>query len=194
MIISQTETTVILDKTKITVKGFVRSANNSFESLFVGFLDWLINQNFDQIDHQFAGNRVRIFISLPFSYLSEFLPATENESYPVPGGLSSYDLSANSLDEIFLTLYQLWLNQATPIPMLSILVEQWVNVNGITKIIESDIGTEILKDRPTEIATILFSGIYTELPEVKIKAIPFKTGKTILFSELYLEIPTVVVT
>jgi hypothetical protein len=111
MIVSQTETTVILDKTEITAKGFVPSNNNSFESLFVGFLDWLINQDFDEIDSEFSGNRVKITISIPFSLLSESFPATETESYPIPGGLSSYDLADHSLNEIFLTLHQSWLNQ-----------------------------------------------------------------------------------
>ena len=110
MIISQSETTATLDKTEITVSGFVSSNNNSFESLFVGFLDWLINQNFDEIDSEFSGNRVKITISIPFSLLSESFPATETESYPIPGGLSSYDLTDHSLNEIFLTLYQLWIN------------------------------------------------------------------------------------
>jgi hypothetical protein len=111
MIISQTLTTVVLDKTKITVKGFQPLANNSFESLFVGFLDWLINQDFDEIDSEFSGNRVKITISIPFSLLSGSFPATETESYPIPGGLSSYDLTDHSLNEIFLALYQSWLNE-----------------------------------------------------------------------------------
>jgi hypothetical protein len=74
-------------------------------------LDWLINQNFDEIDSEFSGNRVKITISLSFSLLSESFPATETESHPIPGGLSSYDLTGHSLNEIFLALYQSWLNE-----------------------------------------------------------------------------------
>ena len=79
MIISQSTTSVILDKSQILVKGFSPSINNSFESLFAGFVDWLIfhNEN-DWINGYFEGNRLKIEITLPFSSFATAVLSSPN--------------------------------------------------------------------------------------------------------------------